>query len=326
MAKKKLEYDLSWRGPFAMSDYDKSIPIPYREFAQQYGVEEVQAVLRAMGGWIQTQGDELAGLQAEFAAFVGTKYAFGLTNCTAALEICAELIGIEEGDEVIVPGLTFHSTAIGPMRAGAKIVFADVAPRRFTLTAGTIKRCLTDKTKAIYVVHHYGQCAEMDPILALAKKHKIAVVEDCAHAPGATYKGRQAGSMGDYGCFSLHTVKNMTTLGEGGVITTNHTDAAEDIPALRWTGLRLYKNPERYWKPFVYDVTSIRGRLPHNFCLGEAAAAVGARATEQTECHERPPPGTGLRLERPVERYTGHHGSLGGKGMRACLASLSRAL
>ncbi len=155
------------------------------------------------------------------------------------------------------------------------MVFADINPVTYNVTAETIAEKITPKTKAIYVVHLYGLPVDMDPIMDLAKKYNLKVVEDCAHTPGAEYKGKRTGSIGHFGCFSFHTAKNMTTLGEGGMITTNDDQAAADIPALRHVGMRGYENQEKYWRPYFYDIMSVRGGIPYNFCMTEIQAAVG---------------------------------------------------
>ena len=241
-----------------------------------YGLEEVEAAVEAMQAPIYTLSTYTKKFQEEFAEYIGCKYAYAVTNAASALEMAAFLIGIKEGDEVIVPAITFFSTTLGILRLGGQGRFrADIDPTTYNVTAETIEAKITPKTKAIYVVHLYGLPADMDPIMALAKKHNLKVVEDCAHTPGAEYKGKKVGNIGDYGCFSFHTAKNMTTLGEGGMLTTNDDEAAADIPALRHVGLRGYPDQEKYWLPYFYDVTSVRGRMPYNFCMTEIQAAVG---------------------------------------------------
>ena len=255
---------------------ETGLKVDYPEVCAMYGIEEVKAVLEAMEGPIYTLSSHTKRFQEEFADYVGTKYAFAVTNAASALEMAAYLVGIKEGDEVIVPAITFFSTTMGILRLGGKVVFADIDPKTYNVTAETIEEKITSKTKAIYVVHLYGLPADMDPIMEVAAKHNLRVVEDCAHTPGAEYKGKKVGSIGDYGCFSFHTAKNMTTLGEGGMITTDDDDAAADIPALRHVGMRGYEKQEKYWLPYFYDITSVRGGIPYNFCMNEIQAAVGS--------------------------------------------------
>jgi len=253
--------------------------LPYPEISNRYGLEELAAIIETLQSDTLATGvgtpPQIDAFQKEFAEFIGVKHAFAVCNCTAALELAGELIGIGPSDEIIVPAITFISTALAVSRVGGKPVFADIDPRTLNLTRETIEAALTARTKAIYVVHFSGLPADMDPIMNLARQHDLAVVEDCAHAPRSHYKDRYVGSIGDFGCFSFHTVKNMTTLGEGGMITTNNDQDAYDIPRLRWVGTTLYEQQERYWLPFLYDVQRVRGVVPHNFNMSEVQAAVG---------------------------------------------------
>lgn len=251
------------------------LKVNYPEICAMYGLGEVEAAVSAMQAPIYTLGEYTKKFQTEFADYIGVKYAFAVTNAASALEMAAVLCNIKEGDEVIVPAITFFSTTLGMLRLGAKVVFADIDPVTYNITAETIKEKITKRTKAIYVVHLYGLPVDMDPILELAKKHNIQVVEDCAHTPGAEYKGRKTGSMGSYGCFSFHTAKNMTTLGEGGMITTNNDKSAKVMPSLRHVGLKPYGKRDRFWLPYLYDIVRVNGYVPYNFCMNEIQAAVG---------------------------------------------------
>ncbi len=254
---------------------ETGLQVDYPEVCAMYSLEEIEAVVKAMQSPIYTLSNYTKMFQKEFAEFIGSKYAFAVTNAASALEMAAYMIGIEPGDEVIVPAITFFSTTLGILRLGGKVIFADIDPITYNLTAETIESKITSKTKAIYVVHLYGLPADMDSIMELARKHDIKVVEDCAHTPGAEYNGKKVGSFGNFGCFSFHTAKNMTTLGEGGMITTDDDEAAADMPALRHVGTRGYANQAKYWLPYFYDITKVRGKIPYNFCMNEIQAAVG---------------------------------------------------
>ena len=249
--------------------------VPYREVGPHYGLEEVEAAVEAMRGEILTQGPFLKAFQEEFAEYVGTDYALGVSSCTGALEIAMQLLEIREGDEVIVPAITFIATIIPLLRLKAKVVFADLDPATHLISPASIEENITDRTKAIVVVHMNGMPCDMDPIIDLARRHDLKVVEDCAHSMGAEYKGQKTGAIGDIGCFSFHTVKNISTLGEGGMLTTNDTEFARLIPLSRWVGMDLYEDLEKYWIPFFYDIRSVKGGVPYNFCLGEVQANVG---------------------------------------------------
>lgn len=255
---------------------ETGLKIDYPEVCAMYGLDEAEAVLEAMKNSPQyTLCSYTKQFQEGFANYIGTKYAFAVTNAANALEMAAFFCDIEEGDEVIVPAITFYSTTQGILRLGGKVIFADIDPRMYNVTAKTIEEKITKKTKAIFVVHLYGLPCDMDPIMKLAKKYGLKVVEDCAHTPGSEYKGRKTGSVGDFGCFSFHTAKNMTTLGEGGMLTMDDDNTAKEAPALRHNGMVGYSEQRDYWLPYFYDVDDVRGKVAYNFCMNEIQAAVG---------------------------------------------------
>lgn len=192
---------------------------PWPVFSEE-AIEQVCAVLRS-GKVNYWTGQECRLFEKEFAAYIGTNYAIALANGSVALELALFALGVEPGDEVITTCRSFIATASAIVMVGARPIFADVDPVSQNITAETIARVLTPRTKAIIVVHLAGWPCEMDSILALAEKHGISVIEDCAQAHGATYKGRKVGSLGDIGTFSFCQDKIMTTGGEGGMITLN---------------------------------------------------------------------------------------------------------
>jgi len=264
-----------WSGIYQQAVQQEGLVVPYREVGPHYGLEEIKAVIEVIQGDIYTQGPFLKTFQEEFCSFNGSGFAFGVSSCTGALEIATQILEIGEGDEVIVPANTFIATVIPILRSGAKVVFADLDPETYTLTAETVEEKLSDRTKAVYVVHLNGLPADMDPIMELAGKHGLRVVEDCAHSLGAEYKGKKAGTIGDFGCFSFHTVKNITTLGEGGVLTTNNEEYARLVPLSRWVGIEAYENQKDYWLPFLYDIKKVKGGIPYNYCMSDVQANVG---------------------------------------------------
>jgi dTDP-4-amino-4,6-dideoxygalactose transaminase len=166
-------------------------------------------------------GQECREFEKEFAAWTNTKYAVALSNGTLALDVALKALNVGGGDEVVVTPRTFLASVSSVVTAGAAPVFADVDANSQNITAETISSVLTPKTKAVIVVHLAGMPADMDPIMALAKKHGFAVIEDCAQAHGAKYKGRPVGSIGHVGAWSFCQDKIMTTAGEGGMVTTN---------------------------------------------------------------------------------------------------------
>ncbi|MEL4242487.1 DegT/DnrJ/EryC1/StrS aminotransferase family protein [Shewanella xiamenensis] len=166
-------------------------------------------------------GNECREFEKEFAEWAGTEYAIALSNGTLALDVALKALGVGIGDDVIVTPRTFLASASTVVTAGANPVFADVDLNSQNITAETIEAVLTPNTKAVIVVHLAGMPADMDPIMVLAKKHGFSVIEDCAQAHGAKYKGRSVGSIGHIGAWSFCQDKIMTTGGEGGMVTTN---------------------------------------------------------------------------------------------------------
>lgn len=251
-------------------------------FGSEYGPEERQAVLEAMEQEWLTNGPQTAAFEEEFAAYTGTTYAFAASNCTAALHIGADLMQLKPGDEVITTPVTFIATSQPILAHGAKTVFADVDPHTFNIDPYCIAEEITERTKAIFLVHDGGHPCDMDPIMELARKHNLMVLEDAARAVGAEYKGRKVGSFGDIGTFSFHSIKNMTTLGEGGMITTNRDDFAANTPMLRSMGVKYYFEfaegelpDEEMIRNFSFDVVEPNGVIPRNNRMNETQAAVG---------------------------------------------------
>ena len=186
---------------------------------------------------------------------------------------------------MICPAHTFAASAIPFCHTGASIRWADIDQRSLVVSAETIAPLVNENTKVIIVVHLYGLVCDMDPILELAHERGILVVEDVAQALGATYKGRQAGSMGDFGCFSFHTHKNMTTLGEGGVLTVKDPELAKVVPGFRHNGMRGFEGErENYWTPAMGNVDfDWDGVWPYNFCIGEIQCAAGIKQLERVD-------------------------------------------
>lgn len=195
-------------------------------FFQQDEIDAATRVLKS-GKVNYWTGDEGRKFEQEFASFAGNDYAVALANGTVALELALYALGLEPGDEVITTSRTFIASASAVVMRGGVPVIADVNPESQNLTAETVARVLSPRTKAIIAVHLAGWPCDMDPLLDLAKKHGLKVVEDCAQAPGATYKGRPIGSMGDAAAFSFCQDKILTTGGEGGMLTTNLKDVWE---------------------------------------------------------------------------------------------------
>ena len=189
-------------------------------------------------------GQECREFEKEFAVWSGTRHAIALTNGTVALDLAFQALGIGEGDEVIVTSRTFLASVSSIVNAGATPVFADVDPDSQNITSNTIAAVLTARTRAIVCVHLAGWPCDMDPIMELAVQHDLSVIEDCAQAHGAKYKGRPVGSIGHIGAWSFCQDKIMTTGGEGGMVTTNDSDL--------WSDMWSYKDHGKSWKA-IYE-------------------------------------------------------------------------
>ena len=277
--------DPSGRG--TASGYKVSFPARMRS----YSAAEIDAVVDVMkNSESQTQGEQLTRFEAEFKQYTGANHAFGVDNCTNALRLAAIFCRFQPGDEVIVPAYTFCATAIPFVAEGAKLVWADMDQESWAVDAADIERKITDRTKAIVVVHLLGMPADMQAVMEIADRHGLRVIEDCAQAPGASVDGRKVGSFGDFGCFSFHTAKNFTTLGEGGMFTVRSDEDAKAVGALRFNGCCDFEGKrERYWVPAMSNVAlNLEGVWPNNFCLGEAQCAVGRLALARLdETNER---------------------------------------
>jgi dTDP-4-amino-4,6-dideoxygalactose transaminase len=240
-------------------------------------VAELADVIRTAETY--SMGPQLAALESAFADYLGVEYAVGVSSCTAALELVATELQLQPGDEVIIPAHTFTSSALPFLRRGCRLVWAEICPDAWVMDPSDVQRKVTQRTRAIVAVHLYGRPVEMNPLVELAARHDLALVEDCAQAPGATYRGRKVGTIGDFGCFSFHSQKHVCALGEGGLLVTRSARAHERVLGLRKIGSRPYGPRERYWVPAMSNVVeAVPGELPFNFALGEVQAAA-ARLT-----------------------------------------------
>lgn len=216
------------------------------KFGSEYGPEEERAMIEVLRQNAPTSGEACIRFEKEFAEYCGTKHARAVSNGTAALFLSLVGAGIRPGDRVLTTPLTWIATAAAGVTLGAEVDFVDIDPVTYNLDPNKLAEKLTPNTKAVLPVHLYGQCCDMDAILALSKEHGFAVIEDACHSVGAEYKGRKAGSMGTTGCFSFHEQKNMSTLGEGGMITTNDDEVFERIALYRSHCTRVYGRSTKY--------------------------------------------------------------------------------
>lgn len=206
-------------------------------FAQPlFGKEEKKEVLAALdSGWV-TLGPRTHQFESDFSAYIGSKYAVALSSCTAGIYLTLLALGIGKGDEVITTILTFAAGANPIVQLGATPVFVDVEEKTLNIDVSKIEEKITKKTKAILVMHYGGQAVDMDPVIRLAKKYKLKIIEDAATAVGTKYKGRKVGSIGDATIFSFHAIKNIST-GDGGMVTTNDKKLYDKLYLLRLHGM-----------------------------------------------------------------------------------------
>jgi dTDP-4-amino-4,6-dideoxygalactose transaminase len=232
---------------------------------------EYEAVLQTLRErWI-SMGPRTEDFERRFAQFLGTPHAAAVSNCTAALHLALLALGVGRDDEVIVPSLTFVATVAAVRYVGAAPVFCDIqGPHNPTIDPEEIERSIGPKTRAIVVMHYAGFPCDMDPILAIAKRHGLAVVEDAAHAPGSRYRGRALGTIGDIGCFSFFSNKNITTA-EGGMITTGDPERFRRIKLLRSHGMTTLSFDRARGHSTTYDVVEVG----YNYRLDDIRAALG---------------------------------------------------
>lgn len=221
-----------------------NVKVPYLDLKAQYRSikPEIDA---AIGGVLEScqfvLGPEVIAFEQDFAAYCGASECIALNSGTSALHLALLATGIGPGDEVITTPFTFVASVAAILYAGARPVLVDIDPRSFTLDPERIEAAITPRTKAILPVHLYGQPADMDPIMQIARRHGLIVIEDAAQAHGAKYKGRTVGSMGEMACFSFYPGKNLGAYGEGGAVTTSNPEYARTVRMLRdWGQERKY--------------------------------------------------------------------------------------
>jgi len=229
------------------------------------------AILSALNQNLLTDGPKLKEFENKFAKFTGARYAIGVSNATAALQLSLKAIGIGKGDEVIVPDLTFVASINAILFTGATPVIVDVDKEDYNISVDSIKKSLTKKTKAVMPVHFAGKSCKMREIQIIARKNNLKIIEDCAHAIGGKLNKKHVGTFGDAGCFSFYPTKNLTTF-EGGMVITNSEKISETIKTLRNHGItKSYQDRFTKGKPWEYDV-SIPG---YNYRLDEIRATLG---------------------------------------------------
>ena len=278
--------------------------IPFNDLKAQYAQikPEVDAAIQAVLESSQfVLGPAVESFERQFAAYCRASEAVAVNSGTSALHLALLAAGVGPGDEVITVPFTFVATVAAIEYTGAKPVLVDVEPDCFTMDPGAIERAVTSRTRAVMPVHLFGQAADMDPILDIARRHGLAVIEDACQAHGAEYKGRRAGSMGDIGCFSFYPGKNLGAFGEGGAAVTNNSQYAESMRLLRsWGEKSRYQH---LVKGFNYRMDGIQGavlgvKLRHLEAWTEARRAHAARYEALLSGSDVAPP-----KERPGARH-----------------------
>lgn len=264
---------------YNVNDLMEIIKFLMRGEGEEYkkAIEAVQLQVEKLSKVSQPPGKLSLGSQVEEAEkmcdeFLKTPGSLFVANATAGFEIAFKYADLKEGDEVIVPGISFIATMAYPLAVGAKVVFADLDPVTINMDPEDVRRKITPKTKMIVPVHIGGYPCDMDEIMKIAKEHNILVLEDTAHGFGGMYKGKMLGTIGDFGAYSFHEVKNITSFGEGGILTTQIEDFRDEMKRARF----LAMDQSRQIKNWLYDVTAIKGKyapfVPNNSSVTEIQA------------------------------------------------------
>jgi dTDP-4-amino-4,6-dideoxygalactose transaminase len=236
--------------------------IPFLDLGAQYRELKPEidaAVIRVLESGQFVGGQEVTALEEEFASYCGVRHGVAVNSGTSALHLALLAAGIQPGDEVLTVPFTFYATVAAIGYVGATAVYVDIDPATFNMDPSKIEAAITERTRAILLVHLYGQCADMDPILDIARRHKLIVIEDAAQSHGAEYRGRRAGGIGDIGCFSFYPTKNLGAAGEGGLLTTNNAEYARMAALLRSWGEEQRYRPRL--KGFNYRLPSIQAAI-----------------------------------------------------------------
>jgi dTDP-4-amino-4,6-dideoxygalactose transaminase len=257
--------------------------IPFLDLKAQYASikSEIDAAVQGVLNTCQfTLGSEVAAFEEEFAAYCGSKHGVGVNSGTSALHLALLAAGVGLGDEVITVPFTFVASVAAIYYTGAKAVFVDVDPCTYTMDPSEVEAAITPRTKAILPVHLYGLPVEMDPILQIARKHSLIVIEDAAQAHGAEYNGRRVGSLGDLSCFSFYPGKNLGAYGEGGMVVTGNPEFARTVRMLRdWGGEKKYEHVLKGYNMRLEGMQGaiLRIKLRHLEAWTEARRAAAAR-------------------------------------------------
>jgi dTDP-4-amino-4,6-dideoxygalactose transaminase len=284
--------------------------IPFAGRAHKYTQEEQNIVIEAMNSAVPlTQGKYQNEFQEKFANYIGAKNCFAVNNATAALEMSAQLCQFKDGDEFICPSHTFTASAYPFIKKGAKPVWADIELDTRVVSLNTIKACVTPKTKAVVVVHLYGFIIpDIKEIAKFCQENNLILIEDVAQAMGTEIDDKKAGTFGDFGVFSFHSHKNMTTLGEGGMLVVKDDDIAKIIPMLRHNGHCGWEmDRPNYWTPAMGNVDlpylNDEYLMPNNYCLGEVECALGTVLIDRLDSINEDKRQRAIKFIEELEQY-----------------------
>jgi len=224
-----------------------------------------------------SQGKYLKKFEDVFGKYINKKNVFAISSAAGALEIISSLLNLKKNDEVIIPAHTYCASAIPFARQGAKIIWADINFNTRVVDLEDIKKKITSKTKAIVIVHLYGYACDFRKIIGFCKKRKIKIIEDCAQSLGAEIKNKKTGTLADFSCYSFHAVKNITTLGEGGMLYVKDKRLALKVPGLRHNGHSQYSSKRKnYWLPAMVNVDlDLQNKWPYKLTLSEIQCGAG---------------------------------------------------
>lgn len=240
----------------------------------KYQVEYEEAALRALRSGFYILGNELKQFEADYATYLGVKHCIGVGNGLDAIRLTLAALEISKGDEVIVQTNTFIATALAITENGATPVFVE-ADEFFGIKPEAVEAAITERTKAVIVVHLYGQPCDMDSIMAIARKNNLKVVEDCAQAHGAKYKGQLVGTIGDAGCFSFYPMKPIGAFGDSGAVNTNNDEVAEKVRMLQNYGSKI---------KYIHEIIGINSRMDE---IQAAITGVNLRHVEENNEERR---------------------------------------